>query len=588
MSVLTLLSTLLSTLDFASIQSKSINFATNLIHTPTIMRKLLLPLVATLMCGSAMAQWPASNTDCKIIAEDGIYDQALLKEMMTDDGRLVYTWLDYDGNYTVRMQVIDANGNRTLGTDGVALTNQTTKSWTTDYFPQLTSDGNLLVLFSDTRNDASGYNWYGEMYAYLYDLEGNPIWPADGILFEIPKIHEDANCDTLQGLTCVSGENMYIGAFYTESYEVPATEENWEPSPWFPDEEMPETVTVSENSFQMQRINANGTLVWSKNVVIEAADALLCPSENGDVIVVYALNPDDNGDGGMIMAQRYNADGQAQWEEPAVAMPENLNTGYITMPEIASDGEGGVVLVGRIPTGWYGYVAENHVDGNGVALSSSVSCTGSMDGDGSNPVFARRDYAMLVLWQYAYSSAEVNIYANMMDIDGAYYWETKNDYGIYGISYGKNDMWGFVPVKVLPRTDGWILFYGEGTSWNGADFMVRKIDNFGNTLWSKQIAESDCKMSSISVVDGGDYAYISYIGQQSYDDNWNLIPGDGGLCVMKVDISDAGNSSGIESIASDVNTHGKYYNLNGVEVANPTQGIYLRQSGNSVEKVILK
>lgn len=82
-----------------------------------------------------MAQWPASNTDCKIIAEDGIYDQALLKEMMTDDGRLVYTWLDYDGNYTVRMQVIDANGNRTLGTDGVALTNQTTKSWTTDYFP---------------------------------------------------------------------------------------------------------------------------------------------------------------------------------------------------------------------------------------------------------------------------------------------------------------------------------------------------------------------------------------------------------------------------------------------------------------------
>lgn len=536
-----------------------------------------------------MAQWTASDTDYKIIAEDGKYDQSLLKELITEDGSLVYTWLEYTSNYSLRMQVIDANGARMLGDDGVALTNQPTKSWTTDYYPQLTADGNLFVLMSDTRNDASGYNWYGEMYAYLFDLQGNPIWPAEGVLFEMPKLHDGADCNTMQGLTCVSGDNLYMGAFYTESYEVPATEENWEPSPWYPDEEMPETVTVSESSFQIQRINADGTMAWSQNLVIDAADALFCPSENGDFIVVYALEPDEDGEGGIIMAQRYNADGEPQWEQAAVAMPENLNTGYSAMPEIESDGEGGVVLVGRVPTGWYGYIAENHVDGNGVALSNSVSCTGSVDGDGENPVFALRDYAMLVLWQYSYSAAEVNIYANLMDIDGAYYWEDKNAYDLYGISYGQNDMWGFVPVKVLPRTDGgWILFYGEGTSWNGADFMVRKIDYKGDTVWCKQVAQSDCKMSSISVVDSGDYAYISYIAPEEYDDNWNILPGDGALRVMKIDISDAGNSSGIASIECDSTSPEKFYNLNGQEVTNPTPGIYIHKKGNLVNKIIVE
>ncbi len=554
------------------------------------MRKLLLILAATMTGICAMAQWPASNTEIKIIAEDGKYDQALLKEMITEDGRMVYTWLDYDGNYTLRMQVLDANGARTLGDDGVAITHQPTKSWTTDYYPQLTADGNLFVLFADTRNDTSGYGWYGEMYAYLYDLEGNPIWPSDGILFEMPKIHEGANCNTQQGLTCVSEENMYMAAFYTESYEVPATEDNWEPSPWFPDEEMPETITVSESSWQIQRINADGTMAWSQNLVIDAADAMLCPSNDGEFIVAYALEPNDDGEGGMIMAQRYNAEGEPQWGDAVVAMPENVNSGYgAEMPQIASDYEGGVVLVGRIPTQLYGYVAVNHVDGDGIALSSSVSCTGSVDGDGSNPVFAIRDYDMLVLWQYAYSGAEINIYANMMDLDGTFYWKDKNSYGIYGKSYGMNDMWGFVPVKVLEREDGWILFYGEGTSWNGANFMVRKIDNEGNTLWSKQVAQSNCKMSSISVVDGGDYAYISYLAPVEYDENWDVIPGEGALCVMKIDISDNGNSDGIASINSDSVAQEKFYNLNGIEVTHPTSGnIYVRKAGNIVEKVVFK
>ena len=47
-----------------------------------------------------------------------------------------------------------------------------------------------------------------------------------------------------------------------------------------------------------------------------------------------------------------------------------------------------------------------------------------------------------------------------------------------------------------------------------------------------------------------------------------------------------GGSSAIETVAVDVNAPVKYYNLEGVEVANPSNGLYIRQQGNNVAKVI--
>lgn len=47
-------------------------------------------------------------------------------------------------------------------------------------------------------------------------------------------------------------------------------------------------------------------------------------------------------------------------------------------------------------------------------------------------------------------------------------------------------------------------------------------------------------------------------------------------------------SSGIEAIEADTEAPVEYYNLQGVRVADPTPGLYIRRQGNKVTKVIVK
>jgi hypothetical protein len=45
-------------------------------------------------------------------------------------------------------------------------------------------------------------------------------------------------------------------------------------------------------------------------------------------------------------------------------------------------------------------------------------------------------------------------------------------------------------------------------------------------------------------------------------------------------------TTGIESIEADENTPAVYYNLQGIEVANPSEGIFIKVQGNKVTKVV--
>jgi hypothetical protein len=54
-----------------------------------------------------------------------------------------------------------------------------------------------------------------------------------------------------------------------------------------------------------------------------------------------------------------------------------------------------------------------------------------------------------------------------------------------------------------------------------------------------------------------------------------------------IKVYEAGSSS-IESAVADVNAPVEYFNLQGVRVANPTAGIYVKRQGNTATKVLVK
>lgn len=53
-------------------------------------------------------------------------------------------------------------------------------------------------------------------------------------------------------------------------------------------------------------------------------------------------------------------------------------------------------------------------------------------------------------------------------------------------------------------------------------------------------------------------------------------------------VEEAGSTVGIDNVAIDENAPVEYYNLQGVKVANPANGIYVVRQGNKVSKVLVK
>ncbi len=63
-------------------------------------------------------------------------------------------------------------------------------------------------------------------------------------------------------------------------------------------------------------------------------------------------------------------------------------------------------------------------------------------------------------------------------------------------------------------------------------------------------------------------------------ENWVLAAKDGNLVLA--------NTTGIEGIVADDNAPVEYFNLQGVRVANPENGLYIRRQGSKVQKVLVK
>lgn len=131
---------------------------------------------------------------------------------------------------------------------------------------------------------------------------------------------------------------------------------------------------------------------------------------------------------------------------------------------------------------------------------------------------------------------------NLLGSDEYFLWTDSIE---YGRKLMDNNM-GFRPVKIISQSDGWVILYGSLTSWDGANFYVEKLSDTGVTVWKKQLMEDDFKCNGLSVTYDDKNAYIFYTCDEEYDDDWNVIPGEGGMRLLVTDIT--GSSTGINNL----------------------------------------
>lgn len=510
------------------------------------MKKLFTLVLMMMGAMTMMAQWQPSDMEATRLDKESVSGQVQMKTIRTDDGKIILTWLrwseglrydDPGSGYYLHLQLFDANGNPQFGDEGIIVSSQQTGSSTTDYGLALAENGDIIMAYTDARSSQTADREIWEVYLYRYDQQGNPVWDADGVRYFAPTTAQEYN--DMAPNVCVSGDNIYACMAHTEYTEA---------------------ATVS--NYQLQCFDADGVPQWDDNMIFENSMLMLQPCVDGDVYVLC-----DNVDKGLD-ALRLNAAGERVWADPVTIDEGPLASRfYFPKPECAVDADGGLMLTYRKLESFTGYQVVNHITADGQVLpQGGVMCHGSVDGDATDGILAMREDQTMVAWSQSLDNE--NMYVNKFSIDGDYM--LPGDY-FYGRALDSGSSWGYTPVKVIPQEDGWVVLYGNSTSWNGANFMVVKLDDDGETVWSKQICEDDFKTNGLSVVYDENYAYVFYTQEDQYDDNWNVIPGSGGMYVMCVDIN-PGNTAINDVNAAQGGTQ-QIFNIKGQQIDRMQPGV---------------
>ncbi len=497
------------------------------------MKKLFTFMVmAVFAMSTMMANWQPSDIDATKLDKEGANGQVQMKTLRTDDGKIILTWLRGERisnvfSYQLHLQLFDANGNAQFGDEGIIVCDKRTRTWTTDYGLALASNGDILLAYTDIRNDPNEEN--AETYLYRYSQQGEPVWDADGILFPSGKIHENAlSVEDVAPAICVSGNNIFVAANHSEYYMEEANEDNWSPSPWFPNQQMPDSVLVNNSEWLIVVMDNDGMMRAEAPMSLDSKIVTMNPAPNGNIYLLY--NNQELGLDAQLLTHELNN----QWDDPVTVEDRPLSSGMFMPTPLTALADDDVLFISyRVLTDFYGFQVVNSLNPNGATAPEGVSLTGHFDGDAGTAQMGVKQDRAFVAWEYAYSASEKYMNVNVVDNNNNYFWTDEAMYGLYlDISFD----WGFTPVKVIPVSDGWVVLYGISTSWNGATFMVEKLDELGNTVWAKQICEDDFKSSGFSITYDENYAYIFYTQEEQYDDNWDVIPGSGGMYVMCVDI----------------------------------------------------
>ena len=511
-------------------------------------------LFAMLVCSTAWAQWKPSDTDYTSLDKEGTSGQMIPRALHTPEGKTVLTWLRYEGaffddppaGFFLHLQIFDAEGKALFDDGGLLVSKKPTASFTSNYSLALAPNGDILIAFLDTRNDANKN--LTNVYVYRYDQTGKPVWSADGVKVA-SKVALAAGSDHSPSL-CVSGNNIYLSMRHMEE---------------------------EHSDYQVVRLNDDGTPAWTENLLLSADMLVLQPAPDGGAYLIY--NSSTYG----IEAQRINKDGQYVW-----ATATTVETGvigddsYVPAPQCTVDEEGCVVMTYRLILILTGYEVYNRLTPDGKVLSPSVLANGSTENDAGSDLFAIRGQQALIVWKLVVEPSTQTLYTNLLKLDGSYAWKGGKEKG-FTLDAGSD--WDYHPVAVIPQSDGWVILYGDATEWNSAKFLMCKISDEGEKVWSKQLAEADFRSSGFAVVNDDKYAYIFFTREEEYDDHGEVIPNSGGIFVMCVDIT-KGTPTGISATLKEKGEmrSEKWFNLNGQRVGNSYKGVVVTNGKKLINK----
>ncbi|MBX3386345.1 MAG: hypothetical protein KF768_07230 [Phycisphaeraceae bacterium] len=470
------------------------------------------------------AQW-ATDPQSTLAVAAASSEQVQAKVVPTQDGGSYISWFDNSaGGYDVRLQRLDAAGNKQWGADGLLIADRAFSS-TQDYALEVDATGNAVLAY---RDDGGVSGATAQVSVQKVSPAGTKLWGPTGVL-----VTSDSVGKNQPRLAIATDGSVYVG---------------WSFQP-----------SGSASQFALQRLGAGGTVDWLLPVVVaEASRALtlsdLKPGDGGSVIALWVratgANPITSAK--HLYTQKFSIAGDTQWNSgsPVIVFEStSIQNGYF--PTMLADGLGGAVY-GWYETGGSRNAYIQHVLSTGaLKFASPVANTDATPGrirvgaalayDGSSGTY------LLASPETDSSSQSVNsVIAQQFDSSGARLW---GDAGATLVGPTASMQPSFVTCRVAG--DGCIAAWIETASFQNAKVVAARVDVQGDVEWSvdvSTISGGKSRLASTTVANGdvvfafqnGDFGNFDVYAQNLRADG-TLGPGGGctSPCLSDIDCSGA-------------------------------------------------
>ena len=237
------------------------------------MKKLRFLVLLVLICQHVAGQW---NPNTLINLEVSTLPVADLQTVITSTGK---TWVAFyhanNGNYDMRAQLLDVDGTKLLGPDGLLVDNQPSGTATFVYSICKDANDNLVIAYQDQRSGSQ------QAVAYKISQTGAHLWSSTGVLLGAGLAPYPA--------TLSNGETVI----------------SWNES--------------GSNTLRLQKLSAAGIPQWSTPVSVMVGTSTttrgqIIPTLNGTFTLVFQRR--SFGISTTLFAQRYDNTGTALWAAP--------------------------------------------------------------------------------------------------------------------------------------------------------------------------------------------------------------------------------------------------------------------------------
>ena len=442
------------------------------------MKKIYFSILFFFFAMSLKAQWTADTMLNTTVRDSNGTSEATPLSVTTNNGSTYISWFEsYNGNYQLRMQLLDANGNKQWADEGLIVSDYPQSSALYRYDLQSDHDGNAIVAFQDIR---TGGNL--NIVAYLISASGNFLWGASGI--------------SLSDSVSTQGLGPVIGVTASNNIVI-----SW---------------NASAGSLQWvacQKISQAGNLLWGSSTlrVIDSSNVKkytrpsFVASGTDDFLMLFVQQTGSFPYTNTMFVQRYDASGDGVW--PASIEFSTKTISFFFFPEPVSDLNGGLYLgfnTSNPVNASLNDVYVQHIDADGNLWSAT----------GTEAAVSSTTHKTTPALKYLASRYEVWVLLKVQD----------SGQGMSGVSVQKFDTLGSVllnanGVTVLPVssdynapadfenvTNGIIIVFTKNSGFTDQFLKAIKIDYNASSVWaSGEVAVSSVNSSKLRVKAGSYY-----------------------------------------------------------------------------------